>query len=94
MKTIPLGAAKDQLSALVEETETTHEIVHITKHGKPSVVMMAEAELDTLNATIEWLSKPGIHETVREAEQAIEDGHTGSISDLRAELGLSPAQQS
>ena len=31
MKTVPLSEAKDKLSALVDEADTTHEIVQITK---------------------------------------------------------------
>lgn len=34
MKTVPLTEAKDKLSALVDEADTTHEIIQITRHGR------------------------------------------------------------
>ena len=48
MKTIPLSEAKDKLSALVEEADTTHEIVQITKHGRPAAVLMSADALESL----------------------------------------------
>ncbi|HUO39814.1 MAG TPA: type II toxin-antitoxin system Phd/YefM family antitoxin, partial [Mycobacterium sp.] len=41
MRSIPLGAAKDKLSALVDDAESTHEIITITKHGRPAAVLMS-----------------------------------------------------
>ena len=41
VRTMPLSEAKDKLSALVEDAEATHEIITITKHGRPAAVLMA-----------------------------------------------------
>jgi prevent-host-death family protein len=36
MRSVPLGEAKNTLSALVDAAQTTHDIITITKHGTPS----------------------------------------------------------
>ncbi len=45
MKAIPLSEAKDKLSGLVDEAESTHEIITITRHGRPAAVLMAADDL-------------------------------------------------
>ena len=56
VKTVPLSEAKDRLSALVEEADSTHEIVQITRHGRPAAVLMSADDLESLQETIYWLS--------------------------------------
>lgn len=88
MKTVPLSEAKDKLSALVDDADTTHEVVTITRHGRPAAVLMSAADLESLNETLYWLSKPGIREDLAEAQDAIESGNTVSSDELRSQLGL------
>lgn len=90
MRSVPVREAKAQLSALIDETATTHEIVQITKHGKPAVVMMAAEDLESLHETIFWLSQPGIREDIAEAKRDIATGSTTGLDELRAEYGLPP----
>ncbi|MFJ4027903.1 type II toxin-antitoxin system Phd/YefM family antitoxin [Paenarthrobacter sp. NPDC089989] len=90
MKTIPLSEAKDKLSALVEEADTTHEIIQITRHGHPAAVLMSADDLESLQETIHWLSQPGIHEDLAQARRDIAEGNTISADDLRREFGLPP----
>lgn len=40
----------------------THEIIQITRHGHPSAVLMSADDLESLQETIHWLSRPGIRE--------------------------------
>ena len=87
---VPLGEAKDKLSGLVEEAETTHEIITITRHGRAAAVLMAADDLESLHETLYWLSKPGIRELIAEAEREYRSGETTSGHDLRAEFGLPP----
>lgn len=88
MRTIPLSEAKDKLSGLVEDVDTTHEMVTITRHGRPTAVLMSAEDLDSLHETLHWLSRPGIRETVAEAEAAITSGDTIGSHELRQQLGL------
>jgi antitoxin YefM len=88
MKTMPLSEAKDRLSGLVDEAESTHEMVTITKHGRPAAVLMAAEDLESLHETLFWLSQPAIRDDLAAAEQdeAAETTHTSA--EVRAELGL------
>jgi len=67
----------------------THEIVHITKHGRPAVALLAEEDLESLHETIFWLSQPHVRESIDQADQEAAAESTTSGDDLRAEFGLS-----
>lgn len=90
MTTVPLSEAKDTLSALVEAAEKTHDIVTITRHGRPAAVLMSVDDLESLHETLFWLSQPGIHESIAQAEKDYAEGNTISGEELRAEFGLPP----
>lgn len=86
MKSVPIREAKTHLSALIEEVESTHEIVQITKNGKLAAVLIAPDELESLRETLFWLSKPGIHDTLEEAHQGRAAGESVSGEELLARL--------
>ena len=90
MKTVPLSEAKDKLSALVDEADTTHEIVQITKHGRPAAVLMSADDLESLHETLFWLQQPGIRDDLAAGESEYEAGETLGASELRARYGLPP----
>lgn len=90
MRTLPLSEAKDKLSGLVEEAETTHEIITITRHGRPAAVLMAADDLESLHETLFWLSQPGIRDSLAQAEREYVIGETTSGDELRAQYGLPP----
>ena len=88
MTMVPLSEAKDKLSAMIEEAERTHEIVTITRHGRPAAVLMAADDLDSLHETLFWLSQPGLREDIAVAREDVATGATVSAEELRAEFGL------
>lgn len=88
MRTVPLSEAKEKLSALVEEADTTHEIVHITRHGRAAAVLMSADDLESLHETLFWLSQPGIRDDIDQARRDFAEGRTVSGADLRAQFGL------
>lgn len=83
-----LSEAKDKLSGLVDDAESTHEIITITRHGRPAAVLMAADDLESLQETLFWLSKPGIAESVAAAEREYAAGETVSGDELRSQFGL------
>ena len=87
---MPLAEAKDKLSGLVDEAETTHEIITITRHGRAAAVLMSADDLESLHETLAWLSKPGTRNAVAAAEREYAAGGTVSGQDLRTEFGLPP----
>lgn len=86
MQTMPLSEAKDRLSALVDDVRSTHELVTITRHGRPAVVMMAVEDLESLQETLFWLSQPGIREDLAEAKHEVAEGGGLSVEELRDQL--------
>lgn len=90
MRSVPLGEAKDKLSALVDDAESTHDIITITKHGRPAAVLMSADDLESLQETVYWLSQPGILADVAQAEREYAQGSTASGDDLRGQFGLPP----
>lgn len=90
MRSVPLGEAKDNLSALVDDAESTHDIITITKHGRPAAVLMSADDLESLQETVYWLSQPRILSDVAQAEREYAEGSTASGDTLRDQFGLPP----
>jgi prevent-host-death family protein len=90
MRTVALSEAKDKLSALVDEAETTHEIIRITKHGHPAAVLMSADDLESLHETLHLLSTPGAVEELRQADVDAAAGDVVSGEQLRRRYGLDP----
>ena len=67
---LSLAEAKAHLSEVVEGVETEHRRVVITKHGRPSVVVLAVADLEALEETLDVLSDSEAMASLREAEAA------------------------
>lgn len=88
MKSVALSEAKDKLSALVEEADSTHEIIQITRHGHAAAVLMSADDLESLHETLHWLSQPNIREDVRDARVAVAKGDVVTGEDLRTRYGL------
>ena len=91
MKTVPLSEAKDKLSSLVDEVDTTHEIIQITRHGRVAAVIMSADDLESLNETLCALRTPGLVDELHQADvdYAAGSGTTISGEELRRRYGLS-----
>ncbi len=85
---MPLSEAKDKLSKLVEEVESTHERVRITRHGHGAAVVIAEDDLESLTETIRVLSTPGALDDLRQTMADYAAGATTSGDDMRRRYGL------
>jgi antitoxin YefM len=86
MQTMSVSDAKDNLSALVESVESTHDAVVITRHGKPAAVLISPDDLDALQETLAWLSDPNHAAEMAEAEDDIAKGRMLSLEEVRAQL--------
>ena len=88
MKSVPLTEAKDKLSALVDEADTTHEIIQITRHGRVAAVIMSADDLESLNETLHALRTPGLAEELAQADADYAPGNTVSGEQIRNRYGL------
>lgn len=49
-----LADVKAHLSEVVDEVESTHERIVITRHGRPAAAVLGVDDLDTLEETLAW----------------------------------------
>lgn len=90
METTSLSDLKSHLSEFADRAEREHEQFTITRNGRPAVVLISADEWESLQETLFWLSQPGIHEDLAEAEADIAAGRTFDESQVRRSLGLPP----
>jgi prevent-host-death family protein len=74
---MPLKDVKNRLSEVVDQVEREHGRVVITKHGRPAAVVVSVDDLESLEETLDILSRPKL---------------VAQIRDSLAELDLEPAQ--
>ena len=55
-KNIALALVRRDLSGIVDEVATTHERVIVTRHGEPAAVLIASANREALEETLEILA--------------------------------------
>ncbi len=80
MSTIPLSEAKARLSEIADEVGRTHERFHITRNGREYVVLLAAADLESLEATLELLADTPAQERIAAGEA---DFAAGDVLDER-----------
>ena len=88
MQTLPISKVKDKLNEYVDSVAITHDQVTITKNGSPAAVLIGADEWESIQETLFWLSRPGIRETIAEAEGDITAGRTYGEDEIRAEFGV------
>jgi prevent-host-death family protein len=74
MSVMPLGDVRDHLSEIVNEVETTHERVTVTRHGRPAVVIIAVADLESILESVDIIRTPGALQEIQESEAALSRG--------------------
>jgi antitoxin YefM len=77
MRTLPLSSVKAKLSEIADEVDRTHERVLVTKNGRDYVVLLAAADLQSIEATLALLTDTAAQDRIRRAE-----------SELAADLGM------
>jgi len=74
MTVLPISAAKNQLSEMVESARNTSEEYTITVNGVPAAMLVSTTEWESLQETLFWLSQPGIGDELNEARAGRETG--------------------
>jgi prevent-host-death family protein len=94
MVTIPMADAKARLSAVLDEVRDTHERVVITRNGRPEAVLMALADLEALEETLDLLATPGALEQIRQAEADLAAGQGIDADGLRSHVAARVERES
>jgi prevent-host-death family protein len=88
MKSVPLTEAKEKLSALVDEADSTHELIQITRHGRVAAVLMSADDLDSLHETLHALRTPGVVDELAQADRDFTEWKAMTGDELRSRYGL------
>ena len=64
---MPLKDVKNRLSEVVDQVEREHDRVVITKHGRPAAVVVSIADLESLEETLDVLSRPNLIAQIRDS---------------------------
>lgn len=83
--TLPLSEVKARLSEIADQVDRTHERVHVTRNGREYVVLLADEDLESLEATIELLSDEDAARRIREADADVAAGRVTTAEEM-AEL--------
>lgn len=84
MSTIPLSEAKARLSEIADEVGRTHERVHITRNGREYVVLLAAADLESIEATLDLLVDTRAQERIAAGEADFTRGDVLDEQHVRA----------
>lgn len=85
---IPFTEARARLTELLDDVETRHEHLVITRKGRPAAVVVSPEEWDAIEETLEILQDEATLGDLRESEQDVNAGRLFSLGDVRRELGL------
>jgi antitoxin YefM len=62
-----LRDVKNRLSEVVDQVEREHDRVVITKHGRPAAVVVSVDDLESLEETLDVMSKPRLLGQIRDS---------------------------
>jgi prevent-host-death family protein len=85
---VPFTEARARLTELLDEVETRHEHVVITRKGRPAAVVVSPEEWDAIEETLELLQDEQTLAALRESEDDVKAGRLFGLDEVRRELGL------
>jgi len=88
MKDLPITEAREELTALPDRLNESHEAITVTRHGKPVLAILAWEEYETLVETLEVLSDKDLMTTLRQGIREAEQGKLIPWSQAKRKLGL------
>jgi len=71
---LPFSEAEARLSELADRVENQHERIVVTRHGRPSFVLMSLGELESLEETLDILGDEELMASLRLSEQEAAEG--------------------
>lgn len=75
-----LRDVKNRLSEVVDQVEREHGRVVITRHGKPAAVVISTEDLESLEETLEVVSRPKLIAQVRDSLAELAAGEIEVLS--------------
>lgn len=82
-RVLSLSEVKAKLSEVVDEIDTTHERVTVTRNGRPVVVLVSTDDIDAIEETVAILSDPTAVLQIEQGRAAIAAGDLASRDEIR-----------
>jgi antitoxin YefM len=82
-KTLPLANVKAHLSEIVDEVESGHDRVILTRNGRPAAVILSPGDLEALEETLDLLSRPNALAEIQRAREELDSGDFLTAAELR-----------
>jgi antitoxin YefM len=87
-KVVPFTEARTHLTELLDDVESVHEHVVITRNGRPAAIVMSQAEYDSLIETLEILGDQKLMADLAESDEDVAAGRVVPWEEVKRELGL------
>ncbi|MGH7762979.1 MAG: type II toxin-antitoxin system Phd/YefM family antitoxin [Candidatus Dormibacteraceae bacterium] len=87
-KVVPFTEARTHLTELLDDVESVHEHVVITRNGRPAAIVMSQAEYDSLIETLEILGDQKLVADLSASDEDVAAGRLVSWEEVKRELGL------
>jgi len=84
--TITLKELRPDLPKVVEQIDKKWERYIVTKHGKPSVVMLSVEDYESLMETLDILADPEAVKGLKKGEDELRKGKTRSWQEIKKRL--------
>ena len=88
-RTLPLSEVKAKLSEILDDVESTHERITITRNGRPVATLLSIDDIESMEETIALLSDPVARREIAEARRALADGDVigrAELDEIRSRL--------
>ena len=85
-KTVPVRELRSRLAGLLDEVAQRREHVIITRHGRPSAVLVPVDEYTALEETAEILSDEGTLEAIRQGLDDLAADDVVTLDQLREDV--------
>jgi prevent-host-death family protein len=87
-KVVPFTEARTHLTELLDDVESVHEHVVITRNGRPAAIVISQAEYDSLIETLEILGDQKLMADLAESDEDVAAGRVVPWEEVKRELGL------
>lgn len=84
-KIVPFTEARSTLTELLDDIQTHHEHVLITRNGRPAAVMLSADEYESLEETLDILQDTDLLDALKRSERDVAHKRLTPLKDLRSE---------
>jgi antitoxin YefM len=81
MTVVPFSEAKARLSELADRVEAQHDRILVTRHGRPSFVLLSPDDLESLEETLDILRDDELIASIRRSRREAVTGRRLRLKD-------------